>query len=74
MSLDLYQNKMYLHTMLQQIAKKRFYYEGPRQGHTVIDLGVIGKGIISGVCIPNANLVENKQDKNKMPLIIRSGV
>ena len=30
-----------------------FLYKGHSQGHKVIDLGVIWKGIISGLCMPN---------------------
>ena len=33
--------------------KSYFYHEGQSQGHRVIDLGVIWKGIISWVSMPN---------------------
>ena len=34
-------------------AKKLFLRKGQSQGHKVIDLGVIWKGITGGVCMPN---------------------
>ena len=30
-----------------------YKYKGQSEGHKVIDLGVIWKGILSGVCMPN---------------------
>ena len=33
--------------------KAIFKAKGQNQGHMVIDLGVMQKGIISGVCMPN---------------------
>ena len=35
-----------------KVQKSYFLIKGQSQGHKVIDLGVISKGIISGVCIP----------------------
>ena len=40
----------------QQSPKSNFYIQGQSQGHKVIDLGVIWKGVISGLCMPNLNL------------------
>ena len=34
-------------------SKKLVQLQGQSQGHKVIDLGVIWKGVISGVCMPN---------------------
>ena len=34
-------------------SKKLFLASSQNQGHKVIDLGVIWKGVISGVCMPN---------------------
>ena len=36
-----------------KVQKSYFKSKGQSQGHKVIDLGVIQKGIISGVCMPN---------------------
>ena len=36
-----------------KVQKSYFKSKGQSQGHKVIDLGVIWKGIISGVCMPN---------------------
>ena len=33
-------------------SKSYFLLQGQIQGHKVIDLGVIWKGVISGVCMP----------------------
>ena len=37
----------------QQSRKSYFKLQGETQGHKVIDLGFIWKGIICGVCMPN---------------------
>ena len=34
-------------------SKKIFYLQGKSQGHKVIDLGVIWKDVINGVCMQN---------------------
>ena len=34
-------------------SKKLFLASSQSQGYKVIDLGVISKGVISGVCMPN---------------------
>ena len=36
-----------------KVQKSFFERKGQSQGHKVIDLGVIWKGIISWVCMPN---------------------
>ena len=36
-----------------KVQKRYFQIKGQSQGHKVIDLGVIWKGIISGVFMPN---------------------
>ena len=59
------------------------YYK--HEGHKVIDHSVIWNVIINGVCVPIIKFlslklmvqklvkVDNRQDKNNMPLIIQSG-
>ena len=37
----------------RQSPKSYFQLQGQYQGHKIIDLVVIGKGVISGVCMPN---------------------
>ena len=36
-----------------KVQKSYFQFQGQSQGYKDIDLGVIWKGIISGVCMPN---------------------
>ena len=36
-----------------KVRKIYSWLEGKSQGHKIIDIGVIGKGIIGGVCISN---------------------
>ena len=69
-----------------KIWKSYFYLEGQSQGPKTIELGVIWKGVIRGVCMPNIKslsfmtqnlkrrlkLAIDRQDKTNMPPITQS--